>query len=116
MGRNCADELRQLMEAYATQCKEHTLGDETVEWALPTGGEGLRIFQEQVAARVVAGGVEAEGMLMAAQHYAAFNPVEIDDFPGGMRVLKGERPVPQATCTVHCFGMIRDNWKVMNFK
>jgi len=114
--RACADELRPLMEAYAVQCREHALGDESVEWALPTGGEGLRIFQEQIANRITAGDLEAEEYLAGVQHYAVFNPAEIDDFPGGMRVLKGERPVPHATCTMHCFGMMRDSWKTMRLE
>lgn len=114
--RACADELRPLMEAYSAQCRKHRLGDESVVWSLPTGGEGLRIFQEQVAARIAGGGPEAIDYLLAVQHYAVFNPVEIDDFPGGMRVLHGERPLPAVTRTVHFFGMIRDQWKLLKMR
>jgi len=114
--RACADELRPLMEAYAKQCKESRLGDEAVEWAVPTGGEGLRIFQEQAASRILAGDAEGQELLSAISHYAVFNPVEIDDFPGGMRVLQGERPLPMVSCTVHLFGMMRANWRVLRLE
>ena len=110
--RACADELRPLLMKYSQQCKEHSPGDVRVDWALPSGGEGLRIFQEQVARIIASGGPEANAMLSAVQHYIVFNPVEIGDFPGGMRVLLGERPLPSATRTVHLFGMMRDNWKL----
>lgn len=114
--RACADELRPLMETYAQQCKDFKLGDESVEWGLPTGGEGLRIIQEQAAARIMEGGAEGQELLAAICHYACFNPVEIDDFPGGMRVLNGERAVPAVTCTIHLFGMMRANWKVLKLE
>lgn len=114
--RACADELRPLMEAYASQCRGGHLGDEAVDWALPTGGEGLRIFQEQAGARMSAPGPNADELLAGVQHYAVFNPVEIDDFAGAMRVLRGERPVPAAACAVHVFGLIRDNWKALRFE
>jgi len=114
--RACADILRPLMEAYSEQVSEHQLGDEAVDWALPTGGEGLRIFQEQVATSIVEGGGIADEFLAAVQHYAVFNPVEIEDFPGGMRVLKGDRHIPSCTCTAHFFGMIRDSWKLLKFE
>merc|ERR1712146_695836 len=63
--------------------------------------------------RIAGGGRDANEYLTATQHYAVFNPVEIDDFPGGMRVLRGERPLPAVTRTVHFFGMIRDQWKLL---
>eukprot|EP00747_Dinoflagellata_sp_TGD_P211826 gnl/TRDRNA2_/TRDRNA2_85008_c0_seq1.p1 gnl/TRDRNA2_/TRDRNA2_85008_c0~~gnl/TRDRNA2_/TRDRNA2_85008_c0_seq1.p1 ORF type:complete len:408 (+),score=91.77 gnl/TRDRNA2_/TRDRNA2_85008_c0_seq1:85-1224(+) len=114
--RACADQLRQLMEAYAEEGKCHAWGDANVDWSLPTGGEGLRIFQEVIACSIEAGGSEAIEFLAAVQHYAVFNPCELDDFPGALRVLKGERHVPACTCAVHIFGMIRDNFRVLKFQ